>query len=895
MSLHGTKALETWCRRVTKDYPGVNILNMTTSWRNGLGFCAIIHHHCPDLLDFESLDPDDVFANNELAFQVAEQHLGVPSLLDPRDMVECELLDRLSILTYLSQYFQAFHSQSVQTRVRRIGSISKSPSANSDLSEGGKRQAPMIGRHSDPCRVCSKSVFILERLNVGGRILHRTCFKCARCSTQLSLAGYYETEAGEYCCELCPDEENTHQKQTVVRPHVDLQQSDQADSGHSSEDSKDIEDESDEKKPEEDINDEVEKNVEAVLNASKNAESLTNESAEETTASLIALNTEIDKLEDENANVQRVEESTLNKVSQGCSIVEIDENENNVDAFEGSTVVKECTQSITNMNITSDVKEDIKNPFDDEDDDKDEYVNDEDKNIIETEVFDINNDNSNNATGDNLCIDHVSGINVKSEIKPVESFIPSDNHSLNPFGSDIESDDEESKPTPSAQTSQVMRLKSESNDKSLNPFGTGFSSDEDCSLGSVSPSLSLRSHTKSRKKRRAPLPPGSSPNTLKQAGSHFPTPAPRTSLTPRSARSSRMSSPYAYTPPAETAKRIKDENNMNRRSQILESIKNEGTRGQLSSIPSDSNLVHHSDASLSDTVSMNQSDSLSLMSASTTTQSSVPSSSAAGTSQIFSPLADKADEGQWRKKKGPAPPRPIPPKRIVTKLHRKAINQELVDIEIKQSEMERQGVKLEKTIREICDKSDEDGENRDSLGPEAEDLIIQLFDLVNEKNELFRRQTELIYMKKDNRLEEQHADLEYQIRILMSKPEAQKSEEDARKEETLIKKLCEVVGLRNEIVDCLEMDRLRERDEDTAIEDHMSNYAAVKQPEEPKKGISKMLRIKKKKKKKDKDDEKDVDTSEVPETDDQASSEKKKKSAKKKLLKYASKKLTFPH
>lgn len=59
------------------------------------------------------------------------------------------------------------------------------------------------------------------------------------------------------------------QKQTVVRPHVDLQQSDQADSGHSSEDSKDIEDESDEKKPEEDINDEVEKNVEAVLNASK--------------------------------------------------------------------------------------------------------------------------------------------------------------------------------------------------------------------------------------------------------------------------------------------------------------------------------------------------------------------------------------------------------------------------------------------------------------------------------------------------------------------------------------------------------------------------------------------------------------------------------------------------
>merc|ERR1711915_998534 len=210
------------------------------------------------------------------------------------------------------------------------------------------------------------------------------------------------------------------------------------------------------------------------------------------------------------------------------------------------------------------------------------------------------------------------------------------------------------------------------------------------------------------------------------------------------------------------------------------------------------------------------------------------------------------------------------------------------DIEVKQGELERQGVKLEKSIREICDKNDEEGENRDSLGPEAEDLIIQLFDLVNEKNELFRRQTELIYMKKDNRLEEQHADLEYQIRIIMSKPQSQKSEEEQRREEKLIRKLVEVVGLRNEIVDCLEMDRLRELDEDTAIEDHMSNYAAVKPVTSSKKGgLEKILKIKKKKKK-DKDNEKDVDTSEMDNLE--AKPEKpKKKSAKKKIFSLASK------
>lgn len=45
----GQNLLE-WCKEVTAHYPGVRVTNLTTSWRNGLAFCAIINHFRPDLV-----------------------------------------------------------------------------------------------------------------------------------------------------------------------------------------------------------------------------------------------------------------------------------------------------------------------------------------------------------------------------------------------------------------------------------------------------------------------------------------------------------------------------------------------------------------------------------------------------------------------------------------------------------------------------------------------------------------------------------------------------------------------------------------------------------------------------------------------------------------------------
>eukprot|EP00092_Neocalanus_flemingeri_P040872 GFUD01044494.1.p1 GENE.GFUD01044494.1~~GFUD01044494.1.p1 ORF type:complete len:634 (+),score=180.58 GFUD01044494.1:55-1956(+) len=144
MVLKGTKALMVWCQRVTSGYPSVKITNMTSSWRNGLGFCAIIHHHCPDLLNFYSLDQDDVFDNNYLAFKVAEEQLGIPSLLDPEDMLECQTLDKLSILTYLAQYYKAMHNP-VALQLRLHESF-KTMSKTTDKSAN---KAPIINLTND--------------------------------------------------------------------------------------------------------------------------------------------------------------------------------------------------------------------------------------------------------------------------------------------------------------------------------------------------------------------------------------------------------------------------------------------------------------------------------------------------------------------------------------------------------------------------------------------------------------------------------------------------------------------------------------------------------------------------------------------------------------------------
>lgn len=58
----------------------------------------------------------------------------------------------------------------------------------------------------------------------------------------------------------------------------------------------------------------------------------------------------------------------------------------------------------------------------------------------------------------------------------------------------------------------------------------------------------------------------------------------------------------------------------------------------------------------------------------------------------------------------------------------------------------------------------------------------------------------------------------------MLKPPGEKSSEDTAQEEDLIARLVKVVEQRDEIINCLELDRLREAQEDESIATHMMQY-----------------------------------------------------------------------
>ncbi|KAK2833796.1 hypothetical protein Q5P01_017685 [Channa striata] len=223
-------ALRDWCRVTCADYSGVEISNMSSSFRDGLAFCAIIHRHRPDLIHFRSLSKDDAYKNNKLAFEVAETKLGIPALLDPKDVVSCAAPNALSITFYLSQYYHFFnrksHAGSASLRSPHISLLNNFTNGKSPYGREPLKSQTHLKTSKDHlsntrpqtvCKLCFKPVYLIQRHVVDGDVCHRSCFRCTVChSTLLPRLYTQESVAGSLIC--------SHHVTKSKNAHVDFAQ-----------------------------------------------------------------------------------------------------------------------------------------------------------------------------------------------------------------------------------------------------------------------------------------------------------------------------------------------------------------------------------------------------------------------------------------------------------------------------------------------------------------------------------------------------------------------------------------------------------------------------------------------------------------------------------------------
>uniref|UniRef100_A0A3P8SZL0 BMERB domain-containing protein n=1 Tax=Amphiprion percula TaxID=161767 RepID=A0A3P8SZL0_AMPPE len=109
--------------------------------------------------------------------------------------------------------------------------------------------------------------------------------------------------------------------------------------------------------------------------------------------------------------------------------------------------------------------------------------------------------------------------------------------------------------------------------------------------------------------------------------------------------------------------------------------------------------------------------------------------------------------------------------------------------------LEQKGVELERNLRDCKN--------------EEEHMLTEWFYLVHERHVLTRQDTELVYLTKQQKLEDRQADVEYELRCLLNKPECDWNQEDRGREQQLMNELVDIIEQRNQIISCLDQDRQR--------------------------------------------------------------------------------------
>ncbi|KAK2846838.1 hypothetical protein Q5P01_009837 [Channa striata] len=95
-----------WCRSKTIGYQNIDIQNFSSSWSDGMAFCALVHSFFPTEFDYNSLSPDNRKHNFELAFGTAEVKAGCDRLIEVDDMmIMGRKPDPMCVFTYVQSLY----------------------------------------------------------------------------------------------------------------------------------------------------------------------------------------------------------------------------------------------------------------------------------------------------------------------------------------------------------------------------------------------------------------------------------------------------------------------------------------------------------------------------------------------------------------------------------------------------------------------------------------------------------------------------------------------------------------------------------------------------------------------------------------------------------------------
>ncbi|XP_041492448.1 smoothelin isoform X4 [Microtus oregoni] len=110
-----------WCRAKTRGYEHVDIQNFSSSWSDGMAFCALVHNFFPEAFDYGQLSPQNRRQNFEMAFSSAEMLVDCVPLVEVEDMmIMGKKPDPKCVFTYVQSLYNHLRRHELRLRGKNV-------------------------------------------------------------------------------------------------------------------------------------------------------------------------------------------------------------------------------------------------------------------------------------------------------------------------------------------------------------------------------------------------------------------------------------------------------------------------------------------------------------------------------------------------------------------------------------------------------------------------------------------------------------------------------------------------------------------------------------------------------------------------------------------------------